>query len=122
MLACRGPCSDCGKTWLATKSRRKCDACHQRASRKANPGRTRAWEAYGRLKRRYGVSITWYLAQFYHQRGRCACCGNEQAGRALSVDHDHVTGLVRELLCDPCNLLAVDKPRVDRVHAYLERH
>lgn len=34
------------------------------------------------------------------QAGRCAVCGREEQ---LVTDHDHKTGLVRGLLCYPCN-------------------
>jgi hypothetical protein len=35
------------------------------------------------------------------QEGRCAMCG---AQVALVADHDHATGLLRGLLCWPCNV------------------
>lgn len=36
-----------------------------------------------------------------HQAGVCALC--ERVGKRLVVDHDHVTKLVRGLLCVRCN-------------------
>jgi hypothetical protein len=40
------------------------------------------------------------------QKHVCAICGKvNRAGRRLVIDHDHRTGKVRALLCDPCNLV-----------------
>jgi len=38
------------------------------------------------------------------QDGRCALCGHHESPRELVVDHDHVTALVRGLLCRGCNV------------------
>lgn len=54
-----------------------------------------------RLKR-YGITLAQYDAMVISQGGKCAICG--RASERLVVDHDHVTGMVRGLLCDPCNL------------------
>jgi hypothetical protein len=58
-----------------------------------------------RLKREYGLSVAAFEAMKAEQRGRCAICKGLPSGRSpvLHVDHDHVTGNVRALLCSPCN-------------------
>ncbi len=39
------------------------------------------------------------------QKYRCALCRNlPKEGKVLSIDHDHVTNVVRGLLCTSCNL------------------
>lgn len=61
------------------------------------------------LQRHYGVGIEWYDAQYDAQGGVCAICGKPEtlviAGKPvkLAVDHDHVTGQVRGLLCSDHN-------------------
>ena len=53
--------------------------------------------------RLYGMSLSQYQALLAEQGGRCAICGGMSSGRALSVDHDHLTGRIRALLCNGCN-------------------
>ena len=59
------------------------------------------------LMERYGLTPEDYDAMLRAQDGKCAICGREDSGRSdkrsLCVDHDHDTGAVRGLLCDPCN-------------------
>jgi hypothetical protein len=61
------------------------------------------------LRRRYELSQEAYDAQLAEQGGLCEICrepnppGRGGASRPLSVDHDHVTGQNRGLLCDACN-------------------
>lgn len=65
---------------------------------------------YGRklseLKRVYGLSGEDYQNLVDRSMGRCAICGNffEPERRSEPcIDHDHVTGEVRGLLCVYCN-------------------
>ncbi|MFP5336295.1 MAG: endonuclease VII domain-containing protein [Actinomycetes bacterium] len=54
------------------------------------------------LVRRYGVSAAEVDALIERQQGRCAICRRDLGDRP-HVDRDHVTGLVRALLCFNCN-------------------
>lgn len=61
------------------------------------------------------------------QGGVCAICGETNAsGRDLSVDHDHETGEIRQLLCSNCNTgigLLKDNPELlIKASAYLMKH
>lgn len=60
-------------------------------------------------RRKFGIGIADYEAMLKAQDGRCAICKTDQPtghgaknGR-FSVDHDHLTGEVRGLLCAGCN-------------------
>lgn len=54
------------------------------------------------LKAKYGLTVEHYNAIHESQGGRCAIdgCTND----ATVVDHCHETGLIRGLLCLPCNV------------------
>jgi hypothetical protein len=71
--------------------------------RAANP--EKAWEVM--IKTRYGVTAEQYYGVLKAQGGGCGICGAQHAGRKgqkkLHVDHDHVTGDFRGLLCAKCN-------------------
>lgn len=57
----------------------------------------------------YGISEQEYQGLLLSQDGVCKICGKEEVATRkgvllpLSVDHDHVTGKVRGLLCRQCN-------------------
>jgi Recombination endonuclease VII len=54
------------------------------------------------MKRRYGISRADYDALFERQGRVCAICRKPSKER-LCVDHCHVTGMIRGLLCRKCN-------------------
>jgi hypothetical protein len=79
--------------------------------------------------RAYGMTIADYDALFEEQDGRCAICRRtpEEAhmdASRLRVDHDHVTGAIRGLLCTGCNSglghLGDDPTRLRSAVEYLE--
>lgn len=58
------------------------------------------------LARCYGLAIDDYEAMIEEQHGLCHICHQPPPGRyTLCVDHSHVTGKVRRLLCLLCNNL-----------------
>lgn len=57
-----------------------------------------------RLKTEYRLTPDEFAAMLKRQRGRCAVCGGQDPKHTnWSVDHDHVTGQVRGILCSRCN-------------------
>ena len=62
------------------------------------------------LQHRFKLTTDAYDQQFIHQRGLCAICEKPEVNRDakgkikwLSVDHNHVTGELRGLVCYRCN-------------------
>jgi hypothetical protein len=84
---------------------------------RANPERVRAvrqaWNATPERKRKqrdtyygrtYGVSADEVDAMLVAQGGGCAICGERPERLAsMHLDHDHMTGSLRGLLCIDCN-------------------
>jgi hypothetical protein len=81
------------------------------------------------LKYKFGISIEEYNDLLSLQEGKCAICGSIETGRSdtkyLHVDHDHLSGKVRGLLCNKCNigigLFNDDIFRLKKAIIYLER-
>lgn len=58
------------------------------------------------VRYRYGVTADQYNFLLEKQNGVCAICKQpERVYSNLSVDHNHKTNKVRELLCSDCNKL-----------------
>ena len=124
-------CGRCGVTRLGSEFPRPrdriCRVCvskritaHQKASLKV-----RAYMQAYSLKRLYGLDPGEYEAMLHQQGGVCAVCQKPPRGKyRLRVDHDHATGAVRGLLCNPCNSgmgrLGDDPERLRVAAAYIE--
>jgi len=76
---------------------------HREALRLQQKGYYARVQRRAHYKRRYGIALEAVEAMFEKQHGRCAACGTTPADRPLQLDHDHITGEVRGLLCRPCN-------------------
>jgi hypothetical protein len=138
---CRGCSQARAKAYYAANCEEK--RAKNRARRAADPerhnGYWKRWAAKsgytarsGHLKRKYGITEVEYAAMVTTQGGLCAICRQPETMMRngvpvpLSVDHDHVTGEIRQLLCYLCNtavaMLREDPELARRVAAYLEEH
>jgi hypothetical protein len=83
-------------------------------------------------QKRYGVSLEWYNQKLAEQGGNCAIHGGPETTRIkgkvirLAVDHCHITGKARGLLCKECNgaigQLHHDPARATAAAEYLTFH
>ena len=94
----------------------------------ANPTRARRVTRAATLVRDYGITSEQYAEMLAKQKGVCAICHGPptRGDRHFSVDHCHLTGRVRALLCSGCNTgigMFLDDPELlRRAVAYLEEH
>lgn len=112
-------CTECGKTGPRdefARNRNLCKPCRTAYARQwaiANPERraaSRARSAANRVdieKRRKAIrlGIDPDLVEAYRadHHGACDICGGVPDVRDLAIDHDHVTGAFRGMLCTNCN-------------------
>lgn len=66
-----------------------------------NATRLKQQDADKHIKKKYGLTRTAYDKILMTQGGGCAICGNLK--NRMCVDHEHESGLVRGVLCVPCN-------------------
>jgi len=82
---------------------RDVDMVRNRTEKRKGEQRTYAVCAWRR--KTVGVSPEEYAVQLAHQKGLCAICDKPpETGQVLCLDHDHVTGKPRGLVCRRCNL------------------
>ena len=82
-------CLNCGKARRLDRTR--CDECSAKGSARSAG---------------HGATLDMRQALFNSQRGLCAICEAVLAGpveKKVHVDHDHVTGRIRGILCHHCN-------------------
>ena len=119
------------KKRVYTEEQREKSREAQRKRRLKNPERVRELGRESEKRRRfrkYGITEDEYSLLWGLHNKRCAICETEEngSGRAWHVDHCHVSGKVRGILCHHCNLLlgnARDNPRIlEQSIKYLEKH
>lgn len=112
-----------GNTHTKDKLRNECRNCQKEHSqkhylsirdewnrkRRENKVKERPMRHNCHLKKKFNISLSDYNDMLEKQLGRCAICGSERPsinGSKIvhfAVDHNHVTGRIRSLLCIQCN-------------------
>lgn len=124
---------------------KKCDTNAIRECRQRNPERYQQLDKLRKKRFRskhptaqmdyhfrscYGISFAQVESMRAEQKGLCAICKLPPRGRmgkgVLQVDHNHTTGKVRRLICDPCNRglgnFNDDPERLRKAAQYLEEN
>lgn len=88
----KGLCRECGKVPIEKGWR--CNSCKVVANIK-------------NFQQKYGISEQDYEKILINQGGLCAICRKKNRGTVahlrLGIDHNHITGHIRGLLCNYCN-------------------
>lgn len=100
-------------------------AANSRAYRRRCPIKAQA----NRIKHKYGLTPADYEALLKAQQNQCAICGVEfkswPKDATAHIDHDHVSGRVRGLLCSKHNmamgLFGDDPAMLQRAARYLSK-
>ena len=110
-----------------------CARAYRRETYKGKAPLASLQEKRAHLKRKFNLTGDEYDVMVQSQNGLCAACGNPEVRidhrngnrMDLVVDHDHVTGKVRAILCQSCNValgrLHDDPERVERLLRYIQR-
>lgn len=148
------PCRRCGvlnpilsfrqrKGGIIDHTCRQCLRDQDKAWRLRNPDKTKAYYIKHRkynieksreykLKSVFNLTSIQYQKMYTEQDGKCAICLKAETSKrlnttkSLSVDHSHLTGKIRQLLCTKCNsalgLLYESKATLQRMIGYIEKH
>lgn len=125
-------CPDCGETKPLTDFPRNrknkdgrhayCKPCHNARGHETRQ-RLYGGSRHYHLRRRYGISAAAADALLEEQEGVCAICRERPPAH---VDHDHLTGKVRGILCFGCNgglgQFQVNRAWLAAAIDYLNRH
>lgn len=72
--------------------------------RELNPTKNKLSITNATLKKKYGITLEEYNLMLSNQKNQCAVCSTPPTNQRLHVDHNHVTGKIRGLLCQACNV------------------
>ena len=139
---------DWTKRWADPEYRKRHQREYMREYRKLHPEKVLAWQLSSQEKRiakyrasadqrerwavqrrclKYHMTEEEYYSKIKAQNNQCAICLTEFHGSpTINVDHNHLTGENRGMLCDPCNqaigIFRDSKEIILRAFQYLEKY
>lgn len=123
----RPECKECSKARNADNWKKNKEKIDKKARewQEANKDKLATYTRKQNLKRKYGLTIEAYEEMLKSQESKCAIC-YQLSDKTLAVDHSHETGIVRSLLCNPCNtalgLLKEDIKIIESMKKYIKKH
>lgn len=100
-------CKSCHKNAAAVWRAKNPDKMAAKLERKKLSSRAEPREVKRdrQLKHKYGISLDTWKRMLERQSGNCGICARhyQNITNVLQVDHSHLTGKVRGLLCTKCN-------------------
>lgn len=94
-----------GRLWRSTNKKKSSE--YSKKWRSKNPEKVKEQDRRHHLRTEYGLTPDQYDEMVSNQGGRCLVCLEIPMGKrgysTLHVDHCHLTGRVRGLLCGRCN-------------------
>jgi hypothetical protein len=96
---------------------RLCLSILRKAKNSSDPNLLKQQRRANHLKSRYGITIEQYKFLLEKQNNCCAVCEKHQDMEKTNfhVDHDHITGEIRGLLCNYCNRMRVGRHRDGKI-------
>jgi len=90
-----------------------------------DPDARRARVRRSNLQAKYGITVDDYAALLQIQGQKCAICSRRWTATVeFHIDHDHVSGAIRGILCGTCNralgMFGDSIAAIERVLAYLK--
>jgi|WetSurSiteA1Bulk_404760.scaffolds.fasta_scaffold13409_3 hypothetical protein len=98
-------CQECGNIIISKKRSDTLfcsNKCMSKSWTRRNPIKISKYNFKKDIKLRYGLKEEDYNKLVFKQKNKCCICKRH---KKLCIDHDHLTGKIRGLLCHRCNTI-----------------
>jgi len=121
-------CRPCRKKYRRQKEVKARTSAYNKKYAADNPELMKQKDRKNMLKRFWNMTSEQYNEMLKAQNGTCALCDRTESSpnKSLCIDHDHITGKIRGLLCDNHNramgLFKDSIEDLEKAVEYLKKH